>query len=146
MHASALQRSTPWKQSATYYYLLLPKVRLQIHTRNPEYPEATFFKSLNHAGGRAFPGNTEVSRTWGRPTSSQVAVVWMHFERLPHPAVCCSSKHNASQSTWGNIAGRRQMPVCYMRLHVQTYDLNILNNWIWSAVALKPICFTGTTA
>ena len=29
----------------------------------PKYPEATFFKSLNHAGGRAFPGNTEVSRT-----------------------------------------------------------------------------------
>ena len=51
----------------------------------PKYPEATFFKSLNHAGGRAFPGNTEVSRTWGRPTCSQFAVVWMHFESFPPP-------------------------------------------------------------
>ena len=37
MHASALQWSTPWKQSATYY-LLLPKVCLQIHTRATQIP------------------------------------------------------------------------------------------------------------
>ena len=88
----------------------------------PRYPEATFFKSLNHAGGRAFPGNTEVSRTWGRPTCSQFAVVWMHFESFPPRGLLqfwtqCIPIH-LRQHRWPSAnAG-------LLHIHVQTYDLN----------------------
>ena len=145
MHASALQRSTPWKQSATYYYLLLPKVCLQIHTRNPDTLKQHSLNLWTMQVVVPFQGTLKYRVLEGDPHPLKLRLFGCISKGFPTPrfAAVLNTMHPNPPEATSLAVGKCRFATCgFMFKHM----ILILNNWIWSAVALKPICFTGTTA